>query len=82
MKKLLSMLLTAALCLSLGAAAWAEKPASWDLIEKIVVLYGAQGEAAADRIVELLGELQTLDAAAADKWAKILNSALSPWVSS
>ena len=73
MKKLLSMLLAAALCLSLGAAAWAEKPASWDLIEKIVVLYGAQGESAADRIVELLGELQTLDAAAADKWAKILH---------
>ena len=73
MKKLLSMLLTAALCLSLGAAASADKPASWDLIEKIVVLYGAQGESAADRIVELLGELQALDAAAADQWAKILH---------
>ena len=73
MKKLLAMLLAAAICLSLGAAAWAEKPASWDLIEKIVVLYAAQGVSAADRIVELLGELQTLDAAAADKWAKILH---------
>ena len=67
MKKLWALLLAAALCLSIGAAAWAEKPASWDLIEKIVVLYAAQGESAADRIVELLGELQTLDAVAADK---------------
>lgn len=72
MKKLWALLLAVALCLSLGVGALAEKPASWDIIEKIVVLYGAQGEAAADRIVELLGELQTLDAAAADKWAKIL----------
>ena len=72
MKRILALLLAAVLCLSAGAAAAAENPASWDLIEKIVVLYGANGEAAADRIAELLGELETVDAPAAKKWALIL----------
>jgi len=72
MKKLLVWLLAAAVCLSAGASAWAEKPASWDIIEKIVVLYGAEGESARDRIMELLGQLEEVDASAAEKWAKIL----------
>lgn len=73
MKKLLTLLLAAALCLSCGAAASAENPASWEIIEKIVVLYGAEGASAADRIVDLLAQLQTVDADAAEKWAKILH---------
>lgn len=73
MKKLLALLLAAVLCLSAGAAASAENPASWEIIEKIVVLYGAEGEAAADRILDLFGQLEELDASAAEKWAKILH---------
>ena len=72
MKRILAWLLAAALCVTLGAAAAAEKPASWEIIEKIVVLYAANGEAAADRILELLGELEATDAPTAEKWAKIL----------
>ena len=73
MRKLLTWLLAAAICLSAGAAAFAENPASWEIIEKIVVLYGAEGESAADRILDLLGQLEALDASAAEKWAKILH---------
>lgn len=73
MKKLLTWLLAAAICLSAGAAAFAENPASWEIIEKIVVLYGAEGEYAADRIMDLLAELEAVDAAAAEKWAKIIH---------
>ena len=62
MKRIWAWLLAAALFVALGAAAAAEKPASWEIIEKIVVLYGANGEEAADRIVELLGELEAVDA--------------------
>ena len=72
MKQILALLLAVVLCLSAGAAAEAENPASWELIEKIVVLYGSEGEAAADRIAELLGELDAVDAPAAKKWAEIL----------
>lgn len=74
MKRFLTLLLAAAICLSLGAAASAERPASWDIIEKIVVLYASEGEAATDRILELFGELEAVDAAAAEKWAKILHT--------
>jgi len=72
MKKTLALLLAALLCLTAVSAAAAEKPASWELIEKIVVLYGANGEAAADRISELHAELETVDADAARKWGAIL----------
>jgi len=72
MKKTLALLLAAVLCLTAVSAAAAEKPASWELIEKIVVLYGANGEAAADRISELHAELETVDADAARKWGAIL----------
>ena len=72
MKKTLALLLAALLCLTAVSAAAAEKPASWELIEKIVVLYGANGEAAADRISELHAELETIDADAAQKWGAIL----------
>ena len=72
MKRILALLLAAALCLTIGAAAAADEPASREIIEKIVVLYGANGEEATDKIVELLGELEEVDAAAAEKWAKIL----------
>jgi len=74
MKRFLTLLLAAAICLSLGAAASAERPASWDIIEKIVVLYASEGEAATDRILELFGDLEAVDAAAAEKWAKILHT--------
>ena len=74
MKRFLTLLLAAAICLSLGAAASAERPASWDIIEKIVVLYASEGEAATDRILELFGDLEAVDAAAAGKWAKILHT--------
>lgn len=74
MKRFLTLLLAAAICLSLGAAASAERPASWDIIEKIVVLYASEGEAATDRILELFGNLEAVDAAAAEKWAKILHT--------
>ena len=72
MKRLLALLLAAVLCLSAASTAAAENPASWELIEKIVVLYGANGAAAADRISQLLGELEAVDAAAAEKWTAIL----------
>jgi len=72
MKRILALLLAAVLCLMIGAAAAADEPASREIIEKIIALYGANGEAAADRIVELLGELKEVDEAAAEKWAKIL----------
>lgn len=74
MKRFLTLLLAAAICLSLGTAASAERPASWDIIEKIVVLYASEGEAATDRILELFGDLEAVDAAAAEKWAKILHT--------
>lgn len=74
MRRFLTLLLAAAICLSLGAAASAERPASWDIIEKIVVLYASEGEAATDRILELFGDLEAVDAAAAEKWAKILHT--------
>lgn len=74
MKRFLTLLLAAAICLSLGTAASAERPASWDIIEKIVVLYASEGEAATDRILELFGELEAVDVAAAEKWAKILHT--------
>ena len=73
MKKVFAWFLAAVLCLTFSAAAAAERPASWDIIERIVVLYGANGEAAADQILELLGELETVDAPAAEKWAQILS---------
>lgn len=73
MKKLYAWILAAVICLSAGAAASAENPASWDIIERMVVLYGAEGENAADRIMDLLGRLETVDASAAERWAKILH---------
>lgn len=72
MKRIVAWLLAAVLFAAVGASAAAEKPASWEIIEKIVVLYGANGEAAADEIVRLLEELETVDAPAAEKWAKIM----------
>lgn len=73
MKKLLAWLLAAAVCLSAGAAASADNPASWDIIERMVVLYGAEGESAADKIADLLSHLESIDSSAAEKWDKILH---------
>ena len=72
MKKLTAFILAAVLCLTGSAAAAAEKPASWEIIEKIVVLYAAEGENAADRISQLLGELEEVDASASKQWTEIL----------
>ena len=73
MKKLLAWLLAAAVCLSAGAAASADNPASWDIIERMVVLYGAEGESSADKIADLLSHLESIDSSAAEKWDKILH---------
>ena len=75
LERVLSLILAAAFCLSVGAAASAEAgrdPAAWKTIEKIVVLYGAGGETAAGAIDALFTELEQTDAAAAEKWKAIL----------
>ena len=72
-KKLLTFILAVIFCLSAGAAASAEIPASWELIERMIILYGAYGEASADQIRELMGELEAVDATAAEKWTEILS---------
>ena len=73
MNKLFAWFLAAVLCLSVGAAASAENPDSWDLIERMLILYAAEGESSADRIMDLLGRLEAVDTSAAEKWAKILH---------
>ena len=72
MKKTLIWILAAAICLSAGTAASADNPASREIIEKMLVLYGSCGEDATGDIMELLGQLETVDASAAEKWGKIL----------
>ena len=72
-KKAIACVLALVICISAGAAASAENPASWELIERAVVLYATYGEAAVQEIMELLSELETFDPEAAGKWAEILN---------
>ena len=49
-----------------------DNAASRAIIEKAVVLYGAKGEDSDEQIDELLAQLETVDASAAEKWEKIL----------
>ena len=72
-KKAIACVLALVICISAGAAASAENPVSWELIERAVVLYATYGEAAVQEIMELLSELETFDPEAAGKWAEILN---------
>ena len=72
-KKAIACVLALVICISAGAAASAENPASWELIERAFVLYATYGEAAVQEIMELLSELETFDPEAAGKWAEILN---------
>ena len=82
-KKILICCLAIAMCFSAAVPVSAEtgaagreaglNPAARELIEKILVLYGTYGAASVDRMVELLTELESVDARAAEKWTEILN---------
>ena len=65
-------LLVACFCVGVTALAEDARPASWDSVEQLVLLYGTYGEDAAEECETLLDELEKTDADTAEKWRAIL----------
>lgn len=76
-KRIVTGILVIAVLLSIGMSASAGyredlNPASREVIENILMLYGAYGDASAEKIADLLAELALSDEAAAEKCVEIL----------